>query len=42
MDIRILRKRVELLMEAERLFFSQKARCDFINMGDRAQNSPMP
>lgn len=34
-DIRNLRARAEILMEAERLFFAQKAKCDFLNLGDR-------
>lgn len=34
-NIKVLRSRAEYLMEAERLFFTQKARSDFLIMGDR-------
>lgn len=34
-DIKSIRAKTKFLMEAERMFFNQKARCDFLNFGDR-------
>lgn len=34
-DIKSLRKKEEFLLEAERLYFAQKAKCDFVRFGDR-------
>lgn len=34
-DIKSIRSRAAFLMEAEKLFFEQKARCDFVKFGDR-------
>lgn len=34
-DINSLRARTEMLMESERLFFAQKTKNNFLNLGDR-------
>lgn len=34
-DVKLLRARAEYLMEAERLFFAQKTRCQLLQQGDR-------